>query len=147
MSNIGFIGLGNMGLPMAKNLVKAGHAVKAFDTVSNACIVASKAGMTITSTAAEAARNVDIVITMLPSGPIMLSVFEQAIPVVNKDTLFIDCSTVDCSTVDVSSAKKAHQMTKGADLACLDSPVSGGITGAAFKKCAKFNYTLIVIFT
>lgn len=125
MSNIGFIGLGNMGLPMAKNLVKAGHAVKAFDTVSDACIAASETGMTATSTAAEAASNVDFVITMLPSGPIMLSVFKQTIPVVNKDTIFIDCSTVD-----VSSANKAHEMTNRAGLGCLDSPVSGGITGA-----------------
>lgn len=125
MSNIGFIGLGNMGLPMAKNLIKAGHTIKAFDTVNDACTAASEAGMTVTSTVDEAAHNVEFVITMLPSGPIMLSVFEQTIPVASKDTIFIDCSTVD-----VSSANKAHEMTSNEGFGCLDSPVSGGITGA-----------------
>lgn len=125
MSNIGFIGLGNMGLPMAKNLHKAGHKVKAFDLVNDACIAATDAGMSIVSSAAEAATDVDFVITMLPSGSSMLSVFEQTIPVANEGTVFIDCSTVD-----VSSAIKAHDMTTKVGLGCLDSPVSGGITGA-----------------
>lgn len=125
MSKIGFIGLGNMGLPMAKNLVKTGHEVKAFDTVKDVRNVATKAGIQITSNAAETANNVEFIITMLPSGSIMLSVFEEIIPIANKGTILIDCSTVD-----VSSALKAHNMANDNDLACLDSPVSGGITGA-----------------
>ena len=125
MKKIGFIGLGNMGLPMAKNIAKSGYDIKAFDTVSSACDAAKKAGITVTSSVAEAAKDVDFFITMLPSGPIMLSVFKQAIPAANQGTIFIDCSTVD-----VISAKKSHELTHSAGLACLDSPVSGGITGA-----------------
>lgn len=129
MSEIGFIGLGNMGLPMAKNLVDAGHDVKAFDTTFNTQKstqkVATDAGMRVTSSSAEAAIDVDFIITMLPSGPIMLSVYEEIISIANKGT-----TVIDCSTVDVSSAKIAHQMASAAGLESLDSPVSGGITGA-----------------
>ena len=127
MSKIGFIGLGNMGMPMAKNLVKADHDVKAFDTVETARNLAAEAGMEVTSSAATAATNVDFIITMLPNGPIMLSVFEEIIPVASAGTTLIDCSTVD-----VTSALKAHEIANANihNLACLDSPVSGGITGA-----------------
>jgi len=125
MSKIGFIGLGNMGMPMAKNLVVAGHTVKVFDTVAAVCDVAKKAGMDVVANVAETAKDVDFIVTMLPSGPIMLSVFEEAIPAANKGTVIIDCSTVD-----VASALKAHETANNAGLNCLDSPVSGGITGA-----------------
>jgi len=125
MNEIGFIGLGNMGFPMAKNLIKAGHNVKAFDCVESICEAATKAGMQLTKSAAEAANDVEFIITMLPSGPIMLSVYDEIIPVANKG-----CTLIDCSTVDVSSAFKAHKMAKNAGFASLDSPVSGGITGA-----------------
>lgn len=125
MSKIGFIGLGNMGLPMAANLVKAGHELKGFDTVAEACEKATNAGIKIQDTAAIAAENVEFIITMLPSGSIMLSVFAEIIPVASQGTTLIDCSTVD-----VSSALKAHQLADDAGLNCLDSPVSGGITGA-----------------
>lgn len=125
MSKIGFVGLGNMGLPMAINLVKAGYEVSAFDTVKAACNVASSEGINVSSKAAEVASNSDVIITMLPSGSIVLSVFNQLIPVAQKGTTFIDCSTID-----VSSAIKAHKITNDAGFGCLDSPVSGGITGA-----------------
>lgn len=125
MSNIGFIGLGNMGLPMAKNLAKAGHIVKAFDTLETARKTANNADIKVTSSTAEAATDVEFIITMLPSGSIVLSVFEEIIPIANKGTTIIDCSTID-----VSSALKAHKMANKAGFNCLDSPVSGGITGA-----------------
>ncbi len=125
MSTIGFIGLGNMGLPMATNLVNAGHHVKAFDTVSSAIDVAVKRGMEITSSVAEASTDVDMIITMLPNGSIVTSVFEEALLVAKSSTVF-----VDCSTIDVSSALKTHQMTSDSEHTCLDSPVSGGVTGA-----------------
>ncbi len=112
-------------MPMAKNLVKAGHNVKAFDTVKSAQTIAEQSGMQVTSNAAEAVTDVDFIITMLPSGPIMLSVFEEIIPAVNKGATLIDCSTVD-----VSSALVAHKLAIDHGLGCLDSPVSGGITGA-----------------
>ena len=125
MSKIGFIGLGNMGMPMAMNLVDAGHEVKAFDTVGAACTAASLSGITTGSSAAEVASNVEFNFTMLPSGPIVLSVFKEITPVANKSTIIIDCSTID-----VSSALKAHEMANDSGLTCLDSPVSGGVTGA-----------------
>ncbi len=125
MSNIGFIGLGNMGLPMAKNLVNAGHKVKAFDVLETVLTAATKAGIEIKSSTSEVVTDVEFIITMLPSGSIVLSVFEEITIVADKGTTIIDCSTVD-----VSSALKAHEMANDAGLNCLDSPVSGGITGA-----------------
>lgn len=125
MSKVAFIGLGNMGLPMAINLAKAGHHINAFDTQANACQAAKEAGMHVTDNVADAARDADYIITMLPNGAIMLSVFAEVIPTANKG-----CCIIDCSTVDVSSARQAHEMATAAGLYCLDSPVSGGITGA-----------------
>ncbi len=125
MANIGFIGLGNMGLPMATNLVKAGHKVTGFDTVPAAVEKANAAGIAVTSSAAEAAKGRDFVITMLPSGPIVLSVFAEIVPAAAKGSLIIDSSTID-----VASARKAHEMAAKAGLACLDAPVSGGVGGA-----------------
>jgi 3-hydroxyisobutyrate dehydrogenase len=125
MSNIGFIDLGNMGMPMAINLFKAGHQIKAFDTADAIRKTAADEGMEVVKHAADAAKSVEFIITMLPSGPILLSVLEEIIPVTNKGTVLIDCSTVD-----VSSALKAHQIANDNGLLSLDSPVSGGITGA-----------------
>lgn len=125
MTTIGFIGLGNMGLPMAKNLAKAGHDVKAFDTIETACNQAKDAGIKICASAADAASDTDFIITMLPNGPIVLSVFEQIVPAAAKGTIIIDCSTID-----VSSSKQAHKTANAAGLGCLDAPVSGGTGGA-----------------
>ena len=125
MSIIGFIGLGNMGLPMAKNLVDAGHSINAFDRVELACIKAKGAGINICNSNAQTARDADFIVTMLPNGPIVLSVFEEIVPVASKGTVIIDCSTVD-----VSSSKKAHIMATELELGCLDAPVSGGVGGA-----------------
>ena len=128
MSKIGFIGLGNMGLPMAVNLAKAGHQVKAFDVSSSArqaALSISSTSMKVVNNLSETAIDVEFIITMLPSGPIVLSVLTEIIPLVSKGTCLIDCSTID-----TSSAKLAHQMANDAGLSSLDSPVSGGITGA-----------------
>ena len=126
MAEIGFIGLGNMGLPMAINLVKAGHKVTGFDRVSSACDQARAEGVTIASTAAEAATDRDFVVTMLPNGAISLSVLNEIAPVARKGTIIIDSSTID-----VASAKKAHEIAAAAGLGFLDAPVSGGVGGAA----------------
>ncbi len=126
MSKIGFIGLGNMGLPMAINLNKAGHQINAFDLVPAAREAAAKEGMTVCDSAAEAVAGADTIVTMLPNGKIVLSVFEEIVPAAEKGAVIIDSSTVD-----VSSAKQAHQMAADAGLGCLDAPVSGGIGGAA----------------
>jgi len=125
VSKIGFIGLGNMGLPMAKNLVKAGHDLQVFDTVPAQLDKAQEAGMTTCLTAALAAKDADFIITMLPNGEIVLSVFEFITKAATKGTTIIDCSTVD-----VSSSKNAHAMAYEAGLGCLDAPVSGGVGGA-----------------
>lgn len=118
---IGFIGLGNMGAPMAANLIKAGHQVTGFDVAG-----VTVEGAVAASSAAEAARDQDAVITMLPNGEILRSVYAEIVPAGKKGAVFIDCSTVD-----VDSAKAAHEMAKAAGLLSIDAPVSGGIGGAA----------------
>ena len=125
MSIIGFIGLGNMGLPMAVNLKKAGHAIQAFDTVPSQLEIAKSEGMEICASAADAARGADIVITMLPNGEIVSAVYSQIIPAATKGALVIDSSTID-----VSTAKSLHGQAGAAELLSLDAPVSGGVGGA-----------------
>ena len=125
MAEIGFIGLGNMGLPMAANLVEAGHSVTGFDTVPAAVDKAKAAGVAIASSAAEAAAGRDIVVTMLPNGEIVLSVFAEIVPAASPGTVI-----VDSSTIDVASARKAHDMAGKAGLFSVDAPVSGGVGGA-----------------
>lgn len=125
MANIGFIGLGNMGLPMAANLVKAGHSVAGFDTVPEALEAAKNKGIAIVSTAVEAAGGKDIVITMLPNGDIVRAVFADIVPACAPGTVI-----VDSSTIDVASARTAHDMAGKAGLLSVDAPVSGGVGGA-----------------
>lgn len=123
---IAFIGLGNMGLPMAENLVKAGNEVVGFDVTPEALERAGAKGVKATSALEEAVRGAEIVITMLPSGKHLVSVYEQILDHVAEGALFIDCSTVD-----VASARKGHEMGAGKGLATVDAPVSGGVSGAA----------------
>ena len=125
MGTIGFIGLGNMGLPMAKNLAAAGHSLQVFDTVPAQLDKAADVGMKTCPTAALAAKDAEFVITMLPNGEIVLSVFEHITQAAKTGATIIDCSTVD-----VSSSKKAHAMAGAAGLGCVDAPVSGGVGGA-----------------
>src|SRR5882724_9068746 len=103
MANIAFIGLGNMGGPMAANLVKAGHKVIAFDLVDASKNQAKSDGATIADSAAAAVKGTDTVITMLPAGKHVMSVWAEVIPAMSKGALIIDCSTID-----VESAKQAH---------------------------------------
>ncbi|MFZ2103078.1 MAG: 3-hydroxyisobutyrate dehydrogenase [Oricola sp.] len=126
MSRIGFIGLGNMGLPMAINLKKAGHEVHGFDTVADAVAKATAEGIVAAASAVEAVKDAEFIITMLPNGPIVLKVFGEIVPAAKKGAVMIDCSTID-----VASAKSAHEMAAGAGLLPLDAPVSGGTAGAA----------------
>jgi 3-hydroxyisobutyrate dehydrogenase len=125
MAEIGFIGLGNMGLPMAINLVRAGHEVTGFDTVHEAMQKAESAGIAAAASVADAVRDKEIIVTMLPNGEIVLSVFTEIIPAASAGALIIDSSTID-----VASAKKAHEMAREAKLLCVDAPVSGGVGGA-----------------
>jgi 3-hydroxyisobutyrate dehydrogenase len=127
MAQVGFIGLGNMGLPMAGNLVKKGHEVKGFDILEDNLTKAAQAGVKKVASAAEAAKDVDIVVTMVPTGKETLALYEGAgiLQSAKAGTLFIDASTID-----VAAAKKAHELAKAAGMLSLDAPVSGGTTGA-----------------
>lgn len=116
---IGFIGLGNMGAPMALNLIAAGHDVVGFDTI------ATPAGITLAPDAAATAQGADVVITMLPNGAILQSVAAQIHPVMKSGAVHLDCSTVD-----VESARNTAQDAENNGLKSIDAPVSGGIGGA-----------------
>ena len=125
MTTIAFIGLGNMGGPMAANLVKAGHKVIGFDLVRISLDQAKADGATIAGSAVEAVKGADVVITMLPAGKHVVSVWSDVIPQVVKGALMIDCSTID-----VESARQAHALAGKASLLSVDAPVSGGTAGA-----------------
>nr|WP_325251979.1 3-hydroxyisobutyrate dehydrogenase [Amylibacter sp.] len=118
---IGFIGLGNMGGPMAANLAAAGHQVSGFDLTAE-----MPEGVTKADSASDAAQNKDAVITMLPNGKILSSVAGEIIEVMGKGTAFIDCSTVD-----VESARTVAEAATAFGLLAVDAPVSGGVGGAA----------------
>lgn len=116
---IGFIGLGNMGGPMAANLVNAGHAVTGFDTMT------APDGLRMAASAAEAAAGADVVITMLPNGDILRAVAAEILPVMSQGAVHLDCSTVD-----VESARAVAAQAEATGLFAVDAPVSGGIGGA-----------------
>jgi 3-hydroxyisobutyrate dehydrogenase len=118
---IGFIGLGNMGGPMAANLAAAGHDVTGFDMAE-----VSIDGVTLAASGAEAGADADVVITMLPNGQILRAVADEIIPAMKAGAAF-----VDCSTVDVDSARAVAEKASAAGLLPVDAPVSGGIGGAA----------------
>ena len=118
---IGFIGLGNMGAPMATNLAKAGHDVAGFDVAGT-----TAEGVRVADSLEAAVDGMDAVITMLPNGSILRQVAAQAIPHMAQGTLYIDCSTVD-----VESAKNTAQAAEDNGIMAVDAPVSGGIGGAS----------------
>src|SRR3984885_4850244 len=125
MAAIGFIGLGNMGGPMAANLIKTGGHVLGFDLVTALRDAAAKDGVQIAGSAKATLENADVVISMLPAGEHVLSVWHDVLPHARQETLFIDCSTID-----VGSARKAHALAAARGIATLDAPVSGGVGGA-----------------
>jgi 3-hydroxyisobutyrate dehydrogenase len=125
MANIAFIGLGNMGGPMAANLVKAAHKVIAFDLVAASRDQAKADGASIAESAVGSVKGADVVITMLPAGKHVVSVWTDIIPSMAKGALI-----VDCSTIDVESAKHAHALAAKHGVASVDAPVSGGTGGA-----------------
>lgn len=118
---IGFVGLGNMGGPMAANLVKAGHEVTGFDLAAP-----MPGGVAGATSAAEAAKGAEVVITMLPNGKILQAVAAEVIPAMAGGAVLCDCSTVD-----VESARAVAAKAEAAGLGALDAPVSGGVGGAA----------------
>lgn len=118
---VGFIGLGNMGGPMARNLAAAGHEVTGFDVAAP-----DVEGVIPALSAVEAAQGAEVVITMLPNGEILRSVAAQVIPAMQGGAVLCDCSTVD-----VDSARAVAEQARAAGLDALDAPVSGGVGGAA----------------
>jgi 3-hydroxyisobutyrate dehydrogenase len=117
---IAFIGLGNMGAPMAANLAKAGHDVAGYDPVAPL-----PKGVLPACSGALAAAGADVVITMLPDGSILRAVAAAVIPAMKEAAVFCDCSTVD-----VESARAVAAKAQAAGLGALDAPVSGGVVGA-----------------
>ena len=128
MSNIGFVGLGNMGGPMAANLVKAGHAVRGFDLSEDACDRFAAAGGTVVDAVSNVLEEADAVVTMLPAGDHVRAVYMGGgglIAQASPGTLFIDSSTID-----VESARAVAGAAAAAGMEMIDAPVSGGVGGA-----------------
>jgi 3-hydroxyisobutyrate dehydrogenase len=125
MANIGFIGLGNMGAPMAANLVKAGDPVVGFDVVAAARQQSAQSGIEIAPSPKACVEKADVIVTMLPAGEHVRSVWSEILPSAKRGALFIDCSTID-----VTSARAAHALAADRGIAALDAPVSGGVAGA-----------------
>ena len=125
MASIAFIGLGNMGGPMAANLVKAGQKVTAFDLVAASRDQARADGAAIAESSVGVVKGADVVVTMLPAGKHVVSVWNEVVPAMAKGALIIDCSTID-----VESAKQAHALASRHGVGSVDAPVSGGTGGA-----------------
>lgn len=127
MASIGFIGIGNMGGPMARNLLKAGHSVRAYDVSSDALNYTVQAGATAAQSPSDAVRGAAIIITMLPTGKEVRDVVLDGGVLGAADSGAI---LIDSSTIDVESAQAVHEAAADAGLAMLDAPVSGGTMGA-----------------
>ena len=125
MKRIGFIGLGNMGSKMVKNLLQANYEVIGYDINENLVDELVASGIHKASNLNEVIDDVDAIITMLPNGEIVKKVYENIINKLKPDTLL-----TDCSTIDVETAKDLHKMCNDKNLLSLDAPVSGGVGGA-----------------
>jgi len=127
MKKVGFIGLGNMGLPMANNILKAGIEVNAFDLSTDAMQKADELGMITKSYASEVIENIDALITMLPNDTAVENIYlkENLIGKISKNTIVIESSTIN-PEISKKVSKKATDM----NISMLDAPVSGGVKGA-----------------
>jgi len=125
MTTIAFIGLGHMGLPMAKNLIKAGHQVKGYDIVPAATLAFQGAGGLVGPDIPSIVKEADVVITMLPEGKHVRAAYEVIFNNVKKDVLI-----AECSTIDIESARYIHGQAESLGLRLIDAPVSGGVGGA-----------------
>jgi len=130
-NTVAFIGLGNMGLPMAVNLQNAGYSVTGFDLSESACAQARAQGLTLAASAADAVQGAAFVVSMLPAGRHVAALYLGAdgapglLSTMGKDALVIDSSTID-----IANAVRVAQAAQSADIAMLDAPVSGGTGGA-----------------
>jgi len=128
MARFGFLGLGNMGMPMARNLAKAGNDIAGFDVVEAARKAAAAEGFAVAEAATGVLAGVDAVVTMLPAGEHVRAVYlgsDGLLAQAQKGTLFIDCSTID-----VATSRDVHAAATEAGHAMVDAPVSGGVAGA-----------------
>ena len=123
---IAFLGLGNMGGPMAANLISAGHAVRGFDPVPAAAAAAAANGAKVFDSTVDAVTEADVVITMLPNGDIVRRCYAEVLPAGRAGALFIDSSTIS-----VNDAREVHAQAESLGFSQLDAPVSGGVKGAA----------------
>jgi 3-hydroxyisobutyrate dehydrogenase len=129
MANVGFIGLGNMGGPMAINLIKAGHSVVVFDLSQAACDQLQEEGASLARSAAEAASGMEYVISMLPAGKHVASVYlgdDGLLSMLDSSTTILDCSTIDAAT-----ARQVGEAAAEMQIGFMDAPVSGGVVAAA----------------
>jgi 3-hydroxyisobutyrate dehydrogenase len=134
MANVAFIGLGNMGGPMATNLVKAGHAVVVFDLSQAACDQLREAGASVAGSAGEAAAGMDYVISMLPAGKHVAGIYlgdEGLLSKLDNTTTILDCSTIDAAT-----ARQVGEVAAEMGIGFMDAPVSGGVAAAAMGTLA-----------
>ena len=122
---IAFIGLGNMGRPMAANLVHAGYQLRCFDVSDAAREAAAEAGLPMVASAQDAATGADVLVTMLPDGRSAREVWESAV-----DRLAPGAVAIDCSTIDPESARALHKLAASKGIMSVDAPVSGGVGGA-----------------
>lgn len=128
MSKIGFIGLGNMGGPMAANLVKAGHEVTGFDLIAENLTTFTEAGGATAKTVADAVTDAEVVISMLPAGKHVIAVYTGPDGVL--ENVASGALLIDCSTIDVTTARQIAEQAAVANFDMLDAPVSGGVMGA-----------------
>ena len=129
MAAIAFLGLGNMGGPMAKNLLAAGHDLTVFDLVEAACVALAAEGASVAASAADAAKGADVIISMLPAGKHVASTFlgdDGLLARVSNDTLILDASTIDATT-----AREVGESAAAMGINFMDTPVSGGVAAAA----------------
>ena len=128
MATVAVVGLGNMGGPMAANLVAAGNRVQGFDLSPEAAAAARDAGVEVRDDLASAVAGADVVVTMLPNGQVVEKVLtgpEGVLAALGQGALVLDCSTID-----VPTAQRLHETVSGAGQSYLDAPVSGGVSGA-----------------
>ena len=128
MARIGFIGVGNMGGPMAANLAKAQHQVRAFDLSPEAVAAAEAAGATAAPTVADAVKDAEIVVTMLPAGAHVREVYMGENGILKNAAP--GALLIDSSTIDVATSRAVCEAAKAAGFGMLDAPVSGGTGGA-----------------
>ena len=134
MANVAFIGLGNMGGPMATNLVAAGHSVTVFDLSADACAQLQAAGAAVAGSAADAASGVDFVISMLPAGKHVAATYmgdDGLLSLLDEATTVLDCSTIDAAT-----AREVGETAAAMGIGFMDAPVSGGVAAAAAATLA-----------